>query len=216
MLTEETIKQTRFFRGVDEKVYLIVAVKKVKLAILIDTIEGGESRLLLDDAEVCSQFIPVLPNFQAFVQNQVMTDKPAVDPKPVKNRTIKRTSERQTSPYKGVKIGKPYADGRTRYEVHYYNKETKRAEYLGTTDNEFLAAAIYAERDGDKEEAARLRAMAAEHQELNPDRPLDGTTRAEAKRTGRTIYVCKRCGLEYKTKGICAGCGNDDMREVKR
>ena len=211
MLTEEAIKETRFFQGADEKVYLVVEVRKVKLVTLIETIDSGESQLLLDDEEVCSQFSPVFPKFQTFVQNQRVPDKPTGYRKPKRTRGGGPPS----SQFKGVKkLKKGYADGRDRWYASWRNPQTKKQEYLGSFDNEYLAAAAWFERDGDKAEAKRLRALVKEHQELNPDRPLDGAARHDAKRQGKTIFVCKRCGLEYQSKGICAACGNSDMRKV--
>lgn len=236
MLTEETIKKTRFFRGVDEKIYLVVEVRNVNLATLIDTIEGGESRLLLDDDEVCHQFFPVLGNFEALGPEKEPAEIPepsltmkvdsaisrAGHKKPVTVETGTKSrlpGQRKridsSSEFPGVMRADNYRDGRPRFEAGYMDKKTRKRVYIGRSDSEFLAAAMYQEHIGDKQEAERLRALVKEQQELNPDRPLDGMARHEAKRTGKTIYVCKKCGLEYQSKGTCAGCGNDDMRKVK-
>jgi len=71
MLTEETIKQTRFFRGNDEKTYLLKNVRSVKLVTLIDCESGEMSDLLLGD-DVCSQFVPYDASFSPFIKNQVV------------------------------------------------------------------------------------------------------------------------------------------------
>lgn len=225
MLTEEAIKETRFFRGVDEKVYLVVHVRSVRIATITDISDCKESDLMLEEEDVCRQFVPVQADFSEFIQNQIVINKPVL-PKPENRKEPSRSASRKkpaktindktpSTHFKGVKRNKKdYADGRPSYSVQYYNKQTKKNEHLGSFDNVYLAAAAYAERDGNIAEARRLRALVKEHQELNPNRPLDGTTRHEAKLKGGYIYVCKRCGLEYQNRGTCANCGNDDMRKV--
>jgi len=229
---------TKFFMGADSKCYLVKNVRTVKLVTLICTRDGSESDLLLGD-DVCSQFEPAEASFEPFVQKQDAPARPADKPdkkKPVRGPCKKRAyktkqsgkcrSRVKSSQFKGVKKSKkPYADGRDCYEANYYNAETKKAEFLGCFDNEYLAAATYQERAGNKEEAQRLRNLAAEtsgktnqqradFQELienNPDRPPS----PGRKKKGVTVYVCKRCGLKYQSKGTCAGCGDNDMRKTE-
>lgn len=178
MLTEEAIKQTRFFRGSDEKVYLIVDVKNVKLATLINTTEGKESRLLLDDEEVCSQFFPVIPVFEEAEQRPKKQEPQQDSPKERSSSTtarqpvgIKRRRADKSSNFKGVSRVKDLTDGSQCWCSQYYNQKTKKLEHLGRFRHEFLAAAAWFERDGDKKEAARLRALVEEHEALNPDKP---------------------------------------------
>jgi len=218
MLTEETVKQTNFFkRTVDEKVYLVVEIMAVKLATLIDTIEGGEAQILLDDEEACRQFVPVMADFKPFIQNQIVAERQIAQQKKPDKKVRHGRSRRKDSKlrFKGVREDKRgYKDGRKKWIVNYCNTGNQKVEYLGTFDNEYLAAAAYEERDGNKAEAARLRAMVKEYNELNPDRPLSGSEHADLKKSGKTEWLCKRCGLRYQDKGTCAHCGNDDMREV--
>jgi rubrerythrin len=224
MLTEEAIKQTRFFRRVDEKLYMVRSIEHVKLVTLILCENGVESQLHLGDP-VCSEFAPVqictVRRRKAAAEsssNQVVAPGPSrVKPRKQKESSgsADKTRGRGNNKFKGVKKEKHrYKDGRDKYSASYRNPETKKNEYLGTFDNEFLAAAAWFERDGNKAEAARLRDLVKEAEELNPDKPLDGAAKHELKRTGKTIWICKRCGLEYQSKGTCPGCGNDDMREV--
>jgi len=219
MLTEEAIKQTRFFRGVDDKFYMVTEIKPVKIVTLIECLNGKESDLIIGD-EVCSQFIPVEADFKNF-----HVDKPELIHKKIPKEETKyhlhkkpiraRGGKLPSSQFKGVKKLKyGYADGRSRFEASYYNPKTKKVEYLGSFDNEYLAAANYEERVGNLQEAKRLRGLVKEYQDLNPDRHLDGAAKHNIKRAGKTIWVCNRCGLEYESKGTCAKCGNDDMREV--
>jgi len=42
MITEETIEQTKFYMGADEKCYLVRGVRVVKLVTLICTGDGSE------------------------------------------------------------------------------------------------------------------------------------------------------------------------------
>jgi hypothetical protein len=218
MLTEETAKQTNFFkREGDEKVYLVVEIRAVKLATLIDTIEGCEAQILLDDEEACRQFVPVQADFKPFIQNQITVERPATKQKRPDKKAGQGGTRRKdsTSQFRGVREDKRgYSDGRRKWVVNYYNPEIQKVEYLGSFDNEYLAAATYEERAGNKAEAARLRAMVKEYEELNPDRPLSGSDHADLKKSGKTEWLCKRCGLRYLYKGTCAHCGNDDMREV--
>jgi len=151
---------------------------------------------------------------------------PAKKKKAAKKKTVKKparrrehaTGKQQSSQFKGVRKARPYADGRTRWTAQYYDSATKMLEHLGSFDNEYLAAAAWNDRDGKKTEAARLRKLAKqqkaddrEQAENNPDRPLGGEGRRNAKRDGKPTYVCKRCGAEYQSNGIC-GCGCDLMK----
>lgn len=135
-----------------------------------------------------------------------------IEPSRSQRRPYRKIQEHST-PFKGV-YKRTFKNGTVKYKASYWDKENKKHVYLGLYDSEFEAAAAYAEHIGDHKEAAMLRAMAKENAELNPDKPLDSTSRHEAKRKGEFIWVCKRCGLEYKSSGTCAGCGNDDMQKV--
>ena len=62
--------------------------------------------------------------------------------------------------FKGVKkCRKGYADGRDRYAVQFYNKETKRVEHIGIFDNEEAATRAHRERE------KQIRGDFAEHAE---------------------------------------------------
>lgn len=160
-------------------------------------------------------------------QSETKTQKQKVEDESTASRKGPRNP---SSRFKGVKKNKkPYKDGRARFEVTFYNKKKSQSEYLGSFDNEYLAAARYQERDGNKVEAQRLRKLAdqdgddqarpgdmakqrradrAEQEENNRDRPTD------KKKKTVTIYVCNLCGLEYQKRGQCAGCGKNDMHET--
>lgn len=114
-----------------------------------------------------------------------------------------------TSKFQGVRRVGNYKDGRPRFEAIYYDPETDKPIYLGRRDNEYLAAALYQDRVGNAKRAHELRAM-AEQAGNNPDKPKPAARK-------KIVYVCKRCGLEYRTvpKGaVCPKCNNDDFREV--
>lgn len=234
MLTEEAIKQTRFFKGLDENIYLVRDVRTVKNVTLINCEHGELVDINLGD-EQCASFVPVTASFALALACCPEQEPPTVLESPDKRDPYARTepsrtsSQNQketkkaplgsrkrrdsTSEFAGVRRAGNYRDGRPRYEASYKNEKGKKV-YIGRSDNEFLAAAIYQEHIGNKQEAARLRALVAEDRELNPDKPLDGAARHEAKRAGKTIWVCKRCGLEYLSEGTCASCGNNYMQEV--
>lgn len=223
MITEETIKQTNFYKGEDGELYLVTDICTVRLVTLINCAHVTESKLLLGD-DICRTFVPVVPAFEPIVQDQVAAEKPEAVPgsKKVTGKHKKRKVEtkvkhvagllgpkNQSSQYKGVKKSKkPYADGRDRFEVSFYNKQTQKLKYLGSFDNELLAAATYQERAGNKDEAKRLRSLTrqqkadmAEQAENNQDKP-----EPDAKKKV-TIYVCSHCKLETKSKPIrCAQC----------
>lgn len=123
------------------------------------------------------------------------------------------------SEYKGVTRGKPKKDGTVMYRASVWDGRKNKNILLGTFSSELLAAAAVADHRGDKAEVIRLRALAKQQQDVdmaeqlenNPDR----AAAAVRKKKTKTIYVCKRCGLQYKSKGTCAECGNDDFREVQ-
>jgi len=212
MITEETIRQTRFYRGIDNNFYLVSDVQSVKLVTLLACSDCKKSQLLLGE-EVCEQFVPVEASFKRFIESQLI---------PVPAAAITQKSEKQTgrrkpattrggkapsSLFKGVeklKIG--YSDGRSKFRATFRNPETKKQEVLGHFDNEYLAAAKYQERAGNLTEARRLYDL-AEQANNNPDR-------TKPVKKEKITWVCKRCGSEYQSKGTC-GCGCDDMREVK-
>jgi len=238
-ITEKTIKQARFFMREDGECYLLKAVRTVKSATLISTRDGSELDILLGD-DICSQFEPAEASFEPFVQKQDAPARPADKPDkkrhvsgPHKKRVYKTNQPGKcrscvkSSQFKGVKKSKkPYADGRDRFEVNYHNPETKKIEYIGCFDDEYLAAAAYQDRSGDKAEAQRLRNLAAETSgktnqqradfkeqiENNPDRPPLQTK----KKNRETVYICDRCKLEYQTRGTCAHCGNSGLRKEVR
>lgn len=237
-ITEETIKQTKFYQDEVEQHYLVTDVRSVKLVTLISCGDGAESKLLLGD-DVCSQFFPVDATFKPFIQNQVVVQSPE-SPEP-KQATIKsrktpsgKRSKCPSSQFKGVKKSKkPYKDGRDRFEVNFYDRHTQKVKYLGSFDNEYLAAAKYQEHAGNEAEAQRLRKLAGQDQD-NQARPGDMAKQQRAdmaeqkennpnrstakKKKTVTIYVCKKCGLEWKSKPTlgcpASGCDGDDFRET--
>lgn len=123
----------------------------------------------------------------------------------------------KSSQFKGVKKEKKsYADGRPRFTVNYHDRQKGKIKYLGTFDNEYLAAAKYQDHIGNKKEAKRLRSLAkqqrldmAEQAENNPDRP----TKPKMKK-----WKCKHCGLEvkYPTKPKigCIKCNNSAYEQI--
>jgi len=152
-----------------------------------------------------------------------------------KRKPDNKVRKGKKSQYKGVKVSKkPYADGRTRYEVSWYDPATQKVKFLGCFDNEYLAAAKYQEHDGDKVEAARLRALAgagirpadaAEQEENNPDREkVKGKKHAlsvvEGSKGKKVAYKCTNptCGMEWQTKpAYCpaAGCYGTSFTPIK-
>jgi len=228
MITEETIKQTKFYQDQAEQQHLVTEVRSVKLVTLINCKDGVESKLLLGD-DVCSQFTPCEASFNPFVEKQVVVRRPKrKEPDPGRKSNTKTPSARSTrkgasNRFKGVKKEKPYSDGRKKFSANY--RLSGKGKYLGTFENEFLAAAAVQEKIGNKDEAKRLRNLATattgmtkqqradmdEQAENNPNRP--GTT---SKKKGKTIWVCKKCGVEYMSepKFGCLNCRGDDFREV--
>jgi len=163
------------------------------------------------------------------------------EPEPARTKSKKKTSKKkakavhvaglrgprgQFSKYKGVTRAKPKKDGTIMYKANVWDGKRKKNLLLGIFNNELLAAAAVQDYKGNKDEARKLRALGRpqedgksldaanmkEQADNNPDRP----THQAKKKKGVTVYVCKQCGLEYQSKGKCAGCGNYDMREVKK
>ena len=148
--------------------------------------------------------------------------KPPAEPK--KDRRSKLTH------YKGVKLGKPRADGTPRYEVNVYIDG--RVKYLGIFDMEEEAAAVAAEARGEKAEALRLRELVEqknadeqEQRENNPDRTASWRqTRTEADpsdedRTDKTpqIWECKNCFKQYIqaiSPSKCRECSHTEFRAI--
>ncbi len=129
-----------------------------------------------------------------------------------------RGPRNQNSRYKGVSLNKPKKDGTQKFRVQFWNGKLKKNIPLGTFNSELKAAAVYQDHIGNKDEAAKLHGQArqqqadmAEQAENNPDRP-------PAKKKGKKIWVCKRCGLKYRTdptKHSCIKCQHKDFREVE-
>jgi len=242
MITEEMIKQTKFFMGKDGKCYLVRDVRTVKLVSLICTRDGSESDLLLGD-DICSQFEPTEASFEPFIQNQEtakeLVDKPIAKKArgPYKKRVAEKTKPKhiaglrgrrnQFSQHKGVTRGKPKKDGTITYRANVWDGKQKKNLKFGTFNNELLAAAAVQDYKGNKEEARKLRDMAAQQEdgkyvdaanmkeqaENNPNRP----THQAKKKKGVTVYVCKRCGSKWETKPThCIHCQCDDFREVEK
>lgn len=229
MITEETIKQTKFFMGEDGKCYLVRDVRTVKMVSLICTRDGSESDLLLGD-DICSQFTPAEASFEPFIQNKVTAQKPVIiKPQKPPYKAIKingKLTYRKKSQYKGVSPLPPKRSGKIRYRSLYWDGKKGKPVTLDVLDRELEAAAVYQDFVGNKDKAAEYRSMdkrlldeerhkadLKEQLENNPDRPIDGAARCEVRRKGGKIYVCNRCGLEYKSRGTCAGCGEKDMHE---
>jgi DNA-directed RNA polymerase subunit RPC12/RpoP len=106
-----------------------------------------------------------------------------------------RGTRKRASKYKGVSLCKPRKDGTHLWRAQYW--ENGKLISLGQFEIEELAAAAYAEHEGNQEEAARLRAIAGrqkpdmvEQAENNPDRA--------AKKV--TIYICTHCKTEWQSK----------------
>ena len=120
------------------------------------------------------------------------------------------------SKYKGVSPMKPLKSGKIKYQAFCWDGKKKKCVTIGTYDTELMAAAAYQDHVGNKAEARKLRDQArqqadmAEQAENNRDRP-------PTKKKGKKIWVCKRCGLEYRTdptKHGCIKCQHKDFREV--
>lgn len=133
---------------------------------------------------------------------------------------------RKKSQYKGVSPLPPKRSGKIRYRSLYWDGKKGKPVTIDVLDRELEAAAVYQDFVGNKDKAAEYRNMdkrlldeerhkadLKEQLENNPDRPIDGAARCEVRRKGGKIYVCNRCGLEYKSRGTCAGCGEKDMHE---
>jgi len=233
MINEDTIRLTKFYMGEDGKCYLVRDVRTVKIVTLICTRDGTESNLLLGD-DICSRFEPAEASFEPFVQKQVTAEKPVIikpqqsEPGP-ETPTIKGKSGSRNpfSKYKGVTRGKPKKDGSITYRAHIWDGKQGKNLMIGTFDEELLAAAAVHDYKGNKEEAQRLRNLAAttsgitkqqradiqEQVDNNPDRP----SHPAKKKKSDTVYVCKRCGTEWEIKPKqCRGCGCDDFREVEK
>ncbi|MCJ7778854.1 MAG: hypothetical protein MUP16_11145 [Sedimentisphaerales bacterium] len=211
MITEETIKQTKFYIKADGKCYLVRDVRTVKVASLICTGDGSESDLLLGD-DVCSQFSPAEASFtlEPFILKREVTEK--VPAKPVTKPTGK-LSIRKKSQYKGVSPTKPTLAGVVHYNSVIWDGKKKKAISLGVYDSEIEAAAVYQDHIGNKAKAAEYRRMdkqpsddtqrkadMQEQAENNPDRPG---------RVKKKIYICKNkaCKLEWQSRpAVCPGC----------
>jgi len=235
MITEETIKQTRFYVGADGECYLLRDARTVKIVSLVCTGDGSESDLLLGD-DVCSQFTPAQATFEPFIQtdslNQVAAEKPAAAPKTKAGKKLRgkykkavkedkpkhipglRGPRKKSSQYKGVSAAKQRQDGTLMWRAQYWGNG--KAVSLGQFEIEELAAAAYAEHEGNHAEAARLRALAgrqnsdmAEQAENNPDR--QGHVK-------KKIWICKnkKCGLEFQSKPTeCLGCHGTSFNEAE-
>jgi len=216
MITEETIKQTRFYVGSDGKCYLIRDMRTVKVVSLVCTSDGSESDLLLGD-DVCSQFTPAQATFEPFIQtdslNQVAAEKPAAAPKTKAGKKLRgkhkkraagaeepkhipglRGPRKKSSKYKGVSPAKLRQDGTHQWRAQHW--ENGKLISIGQFKSEELAAAALAEHEGNHAEAARLRALAgrqnsdmAKQAENNPDR---------ARKV--TIWICNHCKTEWKSR----------------
>ncbi len=238
MITEETIKQTRFFKHIDGGFFLVREIKTVTQVRMVNCQDGGEFRTILG-GEDCKEFAPVDVSFKSFVQNQVTAQLPPTRPRdrgPIQskpNRTVRdkvnkktssggKISKRKKSQYKGVSPLKPLKSGKIKYQAVCWDGKNKKCVTIGTYETELEAADAYRDYTGDKAEAAKLRAQAKQQQadmveqaQNNPARP----TAAGRKKKTRMIYVCKRCGLEWQTRPkYCpaSNCGNDDFREVPK
>jgi len=148
--------------------------------------------------------------------------KPPAGPK--KDRQSKLTH------YKGVKLGKPLADGTPRYEVIVCIDG--QVKYLGIFSIEEEAAAVAAEARGEKAEAKRLRKMvkqkAADETEQRENNPARPATRREAKteadpsdedRTDKTpqVWECKNCFKQYiqaEQPSKCLECNHTEFRPI--
>jgi len=122
-----------------------------------------------------------------------------VSDSPKKRKRKKNTVNRGKSKYKGVtKRGR-------KWSAQFY--ENKKLEHLGTFDSEELAAAAYAERAGNKNEAQRLREIA-----------LNGGNNTEQKTKKRSLikaWQCRHCKLTFKDKPVsCPGCRSASFDEV--
>jgi|GEM_PF-6343510 len=222
MITEETIEETRFYSGPGGKYYFADETETVIIVRMKDVENGATSAMVLGD-EVCEAFAPVKVAFSKGLEPPKKTKrnykKPRKQGRPA-GGVNRRGPRKKFSEYPGVTAGRKREDGSVPYRAGYWNG--KRNIALGTFDDELLAAAAVAEAKGDKKKAVSLRlesqsqrrADDREQAENNPDRPMTPEDRAEVKRTKKPVYVCKRCGLEYRSRGVCAGCGCDDMREV--
>ena len=193
MITEETIKQTNFYKSLEDgQPYLVTDVRIVKLVTLINCVDITESKLLLGD-DICRTFVPVVPAFEPVIENQVAAAKPAAAKAirgPYNKRAVKaeakkqspkagtKTGKRKKSQYKGVSPMKPLRSGKIRYQAVYWDGEEKKSRTIGAYDREIEAAAVYQDHIGNKDEANRLRALdkqdradMGEQKENNPDRP---------------------------------------------
>jgi len=225
MITERNLQETLFFTHDGTDIWKNCQVRTVRQVLLKNLDTGDECIAVVgDDAFTAVK----MPDIKA--PNTPRPQKPDTKPEqPVNNAhkshkskstSKKKTSNRNTSQYKGVERLKPNKSGQVKFKVSWWNAKTKKNIYLGTHDSELIAAAAFQDHIGNKAEVAKLRAQAkqqtagmAEQQENNPDRPLDGADRHNLKRLGKTYWVCNCCGLEYQSKGQCAGCGNFDMRK---
>ena len=237
MITEETIEQTNFYKGEDGEHYLVTDVRIVKLVTLINCVDRTESKLLLGD-DVCRTFVPMVPAFEPFEQNQVAAEKPAAKTvrrtaKPVRKATGK-LGKRKKSKYKGVSPAKPTLAGVVRYNAICWDGKKKRAISLGTYDRELEAAAVYQDHIGNKAKAAEYRRLdrqqqgkqnstnttpdairqrkadMAEQVENNPDRE------SKPPLPKLKIWICTHCKMSFKhpTKPLrCPNCDSTSFRE---
>jgi len=252
MITEETIGRTRFFHADDGADYMVRDVRTVKIVTLINCADSQLVDLILGD-DICEQFMPVKVQFQPvdLPVSKIPLTTPDKQMIAFRKRLNKHTSAkhkvaadkpnkpgRKKSKYKGVRINpKPYADGRTRYEVNRYDPSAKKVKFLGCFDNELEAAAVYQEHAGNKEEAARLRALAkqdradmAEQAENNPDRKkvkrqkVKGKSQkqdqsvADVSEVKMKEWLCCHCKIELRHPTMptrCIQCDSASFKEIE-
>ena len=220
MITERNLQETLFFTHDGTDIWKNCQVRTVKQVLLKNLDTGDECVAVVgDDAFTAVK----MPEIKDPPKPQKPDTKPEQPANKHKSTSTKKKSNRHTSRYKGVERLKPNKSGQVKFKASYWDGNHKKNIYLGTHESELIAAAFYQDHIGNKERAAELRAQAkqqqadmAEQAENNPDRPLDGTDRHNLKRQGKTYWICKRCGLEYQSKGQCAGCGNFDMQKVSK
>jgi len=228
MITQKDLKASRFFTIDGTDIWRVVETRVVTEVKLRNVETAGECTAIVD-----ADYEPFLPIIMP-TKKQTKPARPASFKK--KRKTIKHKvmakpgtlARRKKSRYKGVKVSKkPYADGRTRYEVNYYDPATKKVKFLGCFDDELQAAATYADREGNKAEAARLRAMAkqqkaddAEQAENNPDRPTrtkgKKKSTAESAENAEKIKSRKVKGKKKSTAEIAENAEEIKSKKAKR
>jgi len=237
MITEEMIKQTRFFHSIDGQEYMVSDVRSVKIVTLINCSDGQSADLILGD-DVCKQFAPVKVQYMPINQP---TEKPEpIEPAtpPVTKPSLKNTKKnagkgpkkdrklppRKKSKYKGVSPLPPTKDGTIKFSATYWDGKKGKSVHMGTFENELNAAAAYQDHIGDKAEAARLRAMVkppdadmakqsaadmAEQAENNPDKPPH--------RSKLKTWQCYHCKitLRHPTQPLrCIQCDSASFKEI--